>query len=88
MSQDTQKLHHPPAATDLAQLVAQLVAINSINPDLEADAPGERAITDHVAAPHTEQRRVQGSGFKVQGSFVRLSGFQNPEPRTRTNPAP
>ncbi len=33
----------------LIDLVAQLVAINSVNPALVTDAPGERAITDFVS---------------------------------------
>jgi len=34
---------------NLPDLVAQLVAIDSVNPTLVADAPGERAITDFVS---------------------------------------
>ncbi len=34
---------------DLTQLLARLVAINSINPDLVSGAPGEKAITEHVS---------------------------------------
>ena len=34
---------------ELTALVSRLVAINSINPDLVSDAPGERAITEHVS---------------------------------------
>lgn len=33
-----------------AELVGQLVAIDSVNPALSTGAPGERAITDFVAA--------------------------------------
>jgi len=35
---------------DLTQLLARLVAINSINPELVPGAPGERAIADFVSA--------------------------------------
>ncbi len=42
---------------DLTQLLAQLVAINSINPDLAPGAPGERPITNFVS-PWLKARNV------------------------------
>jgi acetylornithine deacetylase len=36
--------------TELTQLLAELVQINSTNPDLVADGAGEHGIATHIAA--------------------------------------
>jgi acetylornithine deacetylase len=46
--------------TDVVDLARELVALNTVNPDLEPGAPGERPAVEHLAT------RLERSGFEIE----------------------
>jgi acetylornithine deacetylase/succinyl-diaminopimelate desuccinylase-like protein len=66
----------------LVQLVTQLVAIDSVNPTLVTDGPGEREVTDDVARwltpPDSGDSVIvgpPGAGIHVVDEWVDLEGL-------------